>query len=167
VINGVSVGRGGGNISTNTANGFMALFSNTTGMNNTANGLQTLRFNTTGNSNTANGVEALVFNTTGSANIANGVDAGRYIADKSTGATILNNSIMIGFRTSPLANDQTNQIVIGYDATGAGSNTATLGNTSIVKTILRGTINAANLPTSSAGLITGDIWNDGGTLKIV
>ena len=30
-----------------------------------------------------------------------------------------------------------------------------------------GTLNAASLPTSSAGLSAGDIWNDGGTLKIV
>ena len=29
------------------------------------------------------------------------------------------------------------------------------------------TINAANLPTSSSGLRTGDVWNDAGTLKIV
>lgn len=29
------------------------------------------------------------------------------------------------------------------------------------------TINLANLPTSSAGLKTGDVWNDAGTLKIV
>ena len=47
---------------------------------------------------------------------------------------------MLGYRTSPLADNQTNQIVIGYDATGAGSNTATLGNTSITKTILRGNV---------------------------
>ena len=30
-----------------------------------------------------------------------------------------------------------------------------------------GTVNMSNLPTSSAGLVAGDIWNDGGTLKIV
>jgi hypothetical protein len=28
------------------------------------------------------------------------------------------------------------------------------------------TINFANLPTSSAGLAAGDLWNDSGTLKI-
>jgi hypothetical protein len=30
-----------------------------------------------------------------------------------------------------------------------------------------GVINLPNLPTSSAGLVTGDIWNDGGTIKVV
>ena len=29
------------------------------------------------------------------------------------------------------------------------------------------TINLSNLPTSSTGLITGDVWDDAGTLKIV
>ena len=30
-----------------------------------------------------------------------------------------------------------------------------------------GTLNAPRLPTSSAGLLSGDIWNDAGTLKII
>ena len=141
----------------NTANGYAALYSNTTGNYNTANGVQALHLNTTGNyntangyqalysntvgaSNTANGLQALFSNTTGANNTANGYVAGTYLANKSTTATILNNSIMLGYRTSPLADNQTNQIVIGYDATGAGSNTATLGNTSITKTILRGNV---------------------------
>jgi hypothetical protein len=124
----------------NTANGYQALYSNTVGASNTANGLQALFSNTTGANNTANGYAALLSNTTGANNTANGYVAGTYLANKSTTATILNNSIMLGYRTSPLADNQTNQIVIGYDATGAGSNTATLGNTSITKTILRGNV---------------------------
>ena len=124
----------------NAANGYQALYSNTTGASNTANGHQALYYNTTGSDNTANGHRALFSNITGVSNTANGYQAGRYIANKSTGATILNNSVMLGWRTSPLADNQTNQIVIGYDATGAGSNTATLGNTSITKTILRGNV---------------------------
>ena len=91
-INGLTVGRGAGNVSSNTAmganalaantsgnqntaNGFQALFSNTTGSSNTANGLQALYYNTTGNNNTANGVNALLSNTTGNSNTANGVSA--------------------------------------------------------------------------------------------
>jgi len=124
----------------NTASGYQALQWNTTGQYNTANGHQALYSNTTGNYNTANGRYALSFNTTGANNTASGLEAGVYIANKSTSATILNNSVMLGGRTSPLADNQTNQIVIGYDATGAGSNTATLGNTSITKTILRGNV---------------------------
>jgi len=151
----------------NTANGQNALSSNTTGANNTANGVQALRFNTTGFSNTANGVNALLSNTTVGSNTANGFQAGRFIADGTTSLTISNNSVFLGSDTKALANNQTNQIVIGHNAIGAGSNTATIGNTSIVKTILRGTLNAANLPTSPVGLVTGDIWNNLGILTIV
>ena len=54
-VNGITLGKGAGNISTNTAIGLSALSSNTTGSNNTANGLNTLQENTTGSGNTANG----------------------------------------------------------------------------------------------------------------
>jgi hypothetical protein len=30
-----------------------------------------------------------------------------------------------------------------------------------------GQLNLPNIPTSSAGLVSGDVWSDGGTLKIV
>ena len=81
--------------------------------------------------------------------------------------TITNDSVFIGFATTSLANDQTNQIVIGYSAVGLGSNTTVIGNTNTIKTRLRGTLNLPDLPTSSSGLVSGDVWNDGGTLKIV
>jgi len=81
--------------------------------------------------------------------------------------TVNSQSVLIGGLSKTLANSDTNEIVIGYNTTGAGSNTATIGNTSIVKTILRGTLNAANLPTSPVGLVTGDIWNNLGILTIV
>jgi uncharacterized coiled-coil protein SlyX len=57
------------------ANGFEALFSNTTGSNNTAAGLLALENNTTGHDNTAQGFEALA-NNTGSSNIAVGSGSG-------------------------------------------------------------------------------------------
>src|SRR5438876_5812553 len=59
----------------NTAIGFEALFSNTTGSANTATGLEALFSNTGGNNDTANGVNALFSNTIGSANTADGLDA--------------------------------------------------------------------------------------------
>ena len=74
-INSLTVGRGAGNISTNTAVGRDALNANTTGGYNTANGYEALTANTTGNYNVANGYEALTANTTGSFNVANGFQA--------------------------------------------------------------------------------------------
>jgi hypothetical protein len=59
----------------NTAVGFNALFSDTTGSNNTATGDGALDSNTTGNGNTATGAFALSGNTTGDGNTAQGFTA--------------------------------------------------------------------------------------------
>jgi hypothetical protein len=74
-IHGITVGRGSGNISTNTATGSDALYSNTTGNNNTANGFNALYTNGTGSNNTANGFDALFSTTTGGNNTATGYSA--------------------------------------------------------------------------------------------
>jgi hypothetical protein len=75
IVNGATVGRGGGNVSTNTALGITALGANTTGSSNTAVGSAALTLNTTGENNTAVGVAALYSNTTGVSNTAVGEDA--------------------------------------------------------------------------------------------
>jgi SpoU rRNA methylase family enzyme len=72
LIHGVTVGRGAGSVSTNTAVGSDALAANTTGDNNTANGYQALYSNTAGRFNTAYGAYALYLNTTGNTNTASG-----------------------------------------------------------------------------------------------
>ena len=77
-VDGLRVGRGEGDISTNTALGLEALNSNTTGSQNTASGYQTLFSNTTGSQNTANGYQALYSNTTGNQNTAVGREALRF-----------------------------------------------------------------------------------------
>jgi len=59
----------------NTAVGYRALFSNTTGSNNNGYGYKALYYNTSGYQNTSNGIEALYFNTTGYHNTANGYRA--------------------------------------------------------------------------------------------
>jgi hypothetical protein len=147
----------------NTANGVSALFSNTTGGNNTANGVDALFSNTTGGNNTANGLYALRSNTTGNANTANGHQAGRFIADGVTPLTITNNSVFLGVGTKALADNQTNQIVIGHNAIGLGSNTAVLGNDSITLTGLKGnvaigaTTAGARLDVRAQGALSTDI----------
>jgi len=72
LINGLTVGKGGGNIASNTASGVAALAANTTGTNNTASGVNALQSNTTGSNNTASGLSALQSNTTGFSNTASG-----------------------------------------------------------------------------------------------
>jgi hypothetical protein len=142
----------------NTANGRYALNANTTGSSNTANGVSALYSNTTGINNTANGMSALYSNTTGSYNTASGLYAGRYIADGTTANAITDNSIYIGYDSRALANNQTNQIVIGYQAIGNGSNTTTIGNTSTTDTYLLGKLNLTkNINTTFATGVTAEI----------
>jgi len=56
-----------------------------------------------------------------------GENAGKYITGGVTSNLVPSNSIFIGSGTEAEADGQTNQIVIGYDATGNGSNTVTIG----------------------------------------
>lgn len=153
----------------NLANGFTALYSNTSGSFNVGEGLQALYYNSSGISNTAAGSYALFSNTTGnqnsgfgrgafynnttgSNNIAIGFNSGRYLADGVSSNAIANNSIFIGTLSKALVSNQTNQIVIGYNALGDGSNTAVLGNTAITSTKLFGQL---RLPSYGSGAVAG------------
>ena len=140
----------------NTTNGMNSLYANTTGYSNTANGYASLYANTTGYNNTTNGMYSLYANTTGGNNTANGYQAGRYIADGTTGRTTGNNGIYFGYNAKASADGTDNEIVIGYNAIGAGSNTVTLGNTSVTKTILNGNIGigVTTFPTTLAKGLT-------------
>ena len=145
----------------NIAIGYSSLFSNLNGNANIAIGNESLKLNTNGVGNLAIGSNSLRLNTNGNQNIAIGsssLSGGFMNGDNNIGLGNLagayssigeyngNSSIYIGSSTKPLGTDQTNQIVIGHEAIGAGSNTATLGNTDIVKTVLRGTINTTSMP---------------------
>lgn len=115
----------------NTGIGYQSLSSNTTGCQNTANGYASFYFNTTGNNNTANGYASLYYNTIGSNNTALGYISGRYIADGTTGRTTGDNGLYLGHNSKASANGTDNEIVIGYNAIGAGSNKAVIGNSSV------------------------------------
>jgi hypothetical protein len=82
-VYGLTVGRGAGAVSTNTAVGASALAANTTGANNTGLGNSALISNTTGNRNSSVGRSALGSATTGSDNSALGYFA---LQSTSTGA---------------------------------------------------------------------------------
>jgi hypothetical protein len=150
VINGVNVGRGSGSISTNTRVGTSALTNNTTGSSNTGVGLLALGNNSTGARNTSIGEGALMNNTTGNDNVAVGVAAGVFLTDGSSQNSISNGSVFIGVSTRSSVNNQTNQIVIGHNAIGNGSNTVTIGNSSITNTYLRGTVQLTDTGTASS-----------------
>jgi hypothetical protein len=66
----------------------------------------------------------------------------------------MTNSLVLGNFARPKDDNQTNQIVIGDSAIGSGSNTVTIGNTSIVDTFLKGNLNLAGY---GLGNITGAI----------
>jgi hypothetical protein len=154
--NNVLIGLGAGSLITtgtnNTAIGSTSLQTTTTGNQNTAIGQNSLRLNVSsyntalgynsgakisgGQQQVVIGYESLGNNTTGNFNIAIGSQAGRTtnVGDLVSSSS----SIFIGYNTKALADAQTNQIVIGDQAIGLGSNSVVLGNTSIARTVLRG-----------------------------
>lgn len=123
----------------NSAFGNWTLHVNVFGSDNVAMGQKALEFST-GNGNTSLGVESLAGITTGNNNTALGIRAGLF----ETGGIINNNtaddSLYLGANTKALISGGTNEIVIGANAIGNGSNTVTLGHTNIVETILRGNV---------------------------
>jgi hypothetical protein len=104
---------------------------NTTGASNSFFGVSAGLSNTTASSNSFFGENAGLANTTGANNIAFGRNSGRYAGSGTTAMTSVNNSIYLGFQTRGLnATGSTNEVVIGYDVVGLGSNTTVLGNSS-------------------------------------
>jgi hypothetical protein len=118
---------------------------NTTGTSNSFYGANSGRNNTTGRDNSFYGVNSGLSNTTGVNNNFYGLNSGRFISDASTPNTNSINSLFLGNDTKPLADNQTNQIVIGNGAIGSGSNSVTLGDTNITKTVLRGNVETNGL----------------------
>jgi hypothetical protein len=100
--------------------------------------------NTTGSGNIFKGANSGFSNTTGSNNIAIGFQAGRYFGTSTGENTAFDNSILIGYQTRPLNINQTNQIVIGYNVTGLGSNTTRIGTGSTIQTHLDGELTIGN-----------------------
>lgn len=154
-INGLTVGRGTGDVSTNTAVGSgalnanttgsdnvavgkSALESNTTGSNNVANGRSALYSNTTGVNNTANGYQALYYSTTGNDNTANGLNA---LVNNTTGSSnVANGKDSLYSNTTGV-----NNTAVGYQA--LKSNTTASVNVAVglqaLKTNTTGTYNTA------------------------
>lgn len=134
----------------------LAFPANTTGSHNNGMGYTAGGANTTGGKNTAMGGFSLTGNTTGSNNSALGYEAGAYVTG-TTGA-LTDNSIFIGYKTKPAATSETNQIVIGYDVSGLGSNTTVIGNSSTTHARIYGNLLlGTNTNTSQASLNIYDV----------
>jgi len=141
----------------NSAIGHSALSNNTSGLENTGLGNSAMGANTTGSGNSSTGFAALARNTIGNYNVASGYLAG-YQTLSGANSTNANYSIFIGNDSRPNADNETNQIVIGSTAVGNGSNSVTLGNNSITKTILKGSVGiGTSTPTSKLTLSGGDV----------
>jgi hypothetical protein len=77
-----------------------------------------------------------------------GYNSGRYIADGSTGRTTGNNGLYLGYNSKASANNTDNEIVVGYNAVGKGSNTAVWGNSNITNHYFSGKLNLTALNTA-------------------
>jgi hypothetical protein len=135
-----------------TAMGDNALVSDTTGQND-AFGMLAGEFITTGSANVAVGYEALMgatgAKTTGSDNTAvgytalnlvQGASAGNTALGEAAGSTITtgSNDLYLGYATVASGATVTNEIAVGEGVTGAGSNTAVIGNASVTDVYLGG-----------------------------
>jgi hypothetical protein len=174
LIASVTVGRGAGAVSSNTAIGNLALSGNTAGGNNSAVGQNSLRFNTSGSNNSAVGslslwqtntgvnnsavgYNALGGNTSGTGNTALGASAGGNLT------TGLRNTI-IGSSTSASTSSGNDQTVVGEGLTGKGNDTAFIGGTD-------GAYNEKNVTTwettSDARLKKNIVDNNDGLQKVL
>jgi len=136
----------------NTAVGASALRLNTTGITNVAVGSSALDRNTTSNSNTAVGHASSFLLNSGASNVTLGYESGKSV-------TSADNNVLIGSGANPSDNAGTsNQIVVGYGATGQANNSVTLGNADVTAVYMAqdqgATVYAAGVDiTGSGGLI--------------
>jgi len=98
----------------------------------------------TGGYNTVIGTNAANNCTSGSRTIYLGQQAGRFLANGSTANISSDYCIYIGDDTRSQTNNDQNQIVIGYQAIGNGSNTTTIGNTSVTDSYIEGKLHISS-----------------------
>jgi hypothetical protein len=181
----IFIGESSGRNTTGDRNVFIGHFSgsgNTSGQLNVSMGYESGRFLSTGIENTVIGgfsgfnLSATTGNTflgydsgrninTGNYNVALGHKAGEYKVGLSS-LTNSSNSIFIGYRAKADDNSQTNQIVIGHDAVGLGSNTIVLGNSSITDNYISGNFNIGDAKNLIIGTTTGTKIGTATTQKI-
>jgi hypothetical protein len=106
--------------SNNTAAGYEALYSTTTGYGNTASGYEALQFNTSGIHNSAHGVQALDYNVNGNSNTALGNEA---LHNNTSG----NSNIAVGYLAGDNLTTGSNNINIGSEGVAGESGVIRIG----------------------------------------
>jgi hypothetical protein len=149
--------------------GSSTLFSNTTGSNNSGIGALSLSTISTGNDNVGIGYNSLGAIGAGrSQNTAIGSQAGYYRGSATSILAGATGGIYIGYQSRASANAQTNEIVIGTQAVGLGSNTAVIGATTQTAATIYGLLNtpggisAAGATFSSLAIFNAGISAAGG-----
>lgn len=146
LVNGVTVGRGGGDISSNTSIGSTALLNNTTGQINSSFGSDALFSNTTGTYNTAIGGQSLYSNT---------------ISDYNTSVGAISLYDNIGSKNSALGAFSLSHNTIGVENTAIGCEAGTFNtigsdNTAIgVGSLKSNTTGANNVAVGTSAMLTG------------
>jgi hypothetical protein len=139
--------------------GPLSLFNNTTGNYNMGIGVNTLYSNQGGLSNIAIGSGALYSINYCNKNIGIGDGAGSYTSGANANTTA-SGSIYLGAYAAALRNAGANEIVIGFNAVGAGSNTCVLGNSNLTAVNTAGVYSGAGFYTT--GTISGAVKAAGG-----
>jgi hypothetical protein len=161
VVNQIQFGRGLGDNIQNTAVGYSALTSNTSGSGNTAFGFQGQWNGTSGSGNTSLGFAALIDNTIGSRNTALGYQA----SQKNIGS----DNIAIGFNAMYLSQNSNNNIVLGTESldwsTNGASDNIAMGKqvmrfaTTAARNVVVGHYSGGAVTTESENTLVGDNTN--------
>jgi hypothetical protein len=141
--------------------GWNSLFNTNTTNRNTAIGSEVGFRNTTGASNTLIGRRALYNNITGSENVAIGSLAGEFAGTAGQTLGSSNDSIFIGFQARSGNTTSSNEIVIGSDAVGLGSNTTVIGATNATSATIYGLLNAPSGISASGGTFGSRLYTSG------
>jgi len=136
----------------NTGIGYSCLFSSVDTNFNTAVGSASLQNTSSGSENTAIGYASLATNLTGAGNVALGYNAGLYRGTASLSRTTGTGGIYIGYQARASANAMTDEIVIGRNAVGLGSNTAVIGATAQSSATIYGVMNLPGGLSASGGI---------------
>lgn len=128
----------------NFALGFHAMYNNISGQQNLGIGSFALVANTIGNYNLAIGNVSAYYNTTGIGNVSIGYDSGSYNKDWGT-MTTNNYCVYIGYDAKGSASGNVNEIAIGFNVDGNGSNTIQLGDSNITNLACHGDFEAQDI----------------------